>query len=313
MKKIITLILCFVLVLVGCQSNEANNQAINNEISVEDTKEAVLPLEYGDYEGYMWEVSKGDATVYMFGSIHMADESLYPMSEKVEKAFYEADVLGVEADISDGKAVEATLPLMLYKGEETVYDHLSPEGIEKFESICKEAGVNPLMLQRFKVWALGSNLLALQLSESPYSALEGVDMYFLQKANEMEKEIAALEGLEYQINLINDFTDAEQESAFLLGLGTTEETVQDFNTMYELYLAADDEKMTEYLFTGEGGFSDDVEDKMLHDRNILMTEKIESYLETDKTYFVVVGLAHYLGEDSVIKMLNDKGYDVKRK
>jgi len=78
-------------------------------------------------------------------------------------------------------------------------------------------------------------------------------------------------------------------------------------------LDADEVAMTDYLYSDETGFAEEVEDKMLHDRNVLMTEKVISYLETDKTYFVVVGLAHYLGEDSVINMLKKQGYEVKRK
>jgi len=307
--------------LVSCQSNtvESNveysieNEVVEN-IAVDGSEEVIdEPITYGDYEGYFWEVTKDDATVYMFGSIHMADESLYPMSEKVEMAFENSDILGVEADISDTSAIQSLISLMMYQGDDTVYNHLSDEGISKFEAICDELGYNPKLLQKFKVWSLGSNLLALQLMQSPYSAEEGVDMYFLEKAKNINKEIIALEGLEYQINLINDFTDEQQETAFLLGLGTTEETVADFDEMYQLYLDADEVAMTEYLYSDETGFAEEVEDKMLHDRNVLMTEKIVSYLETDKTYFIVVGLAHYLGEDSVVNMLEKQGYEVKRK
>ncbi len=44
-----------------------------------------------------------------------------------------------------------------------------------------------------------------------------------------------------------------------------------------------------------------------------MADKIDEYLQTDKTYFIIVGLAHYLGEDSVIKFLEEKGYEINRK
>jgi len=58
---------------------------------------------------------------------------------------------------------------------------------------------------------------------------------------------------------------------------------------------------------------DEIEEAILIDRNFGMAEKIDGYLQTDQTYFVVVGLAHYLGEDSVIQYLMDKGYTVERK
>lgn len=322
-KRILILMLCLVmLVAFGCDaSNEASTNNVENETEAvvsENTEEVAVDepeeMVYGDYNGYFWEIKNGDAKVYLFGSIHMADESLYPMSEMVEKAFESSDYLGVEADVSNMAAVQSTISLMMYEGDDTVYNHLSEEGIEKFEAICEELKIQPKMLEKFRVWAVGSNLLSLQLLKSPYSANEGVDMYFMDKAKAMDKEIIELEGLEFQINLINSFTDEEQETTFLSGLGTTEETIADFEDMYNKYLDANDDVMTGYLFSEETpAFENNVEDKLLRDRNIGMADKIEEYLKTDKTYFVVVGVAHYLGDESVVRYLEDKGYEVNRK
>ena len=47
----------------------------------------------------MWEVESNGNTVYLVGSMHIADDSFYPRPE-FEEAFAEADYLGVEIDIS---------------------------------------------------------------------------------------------------------------------------------------------------------------------------------------------------------------------
>jgi uncharacterized protein YbaP (TraB family) len=39
------------------------------------------------------------------------------------------------------------------------------------------------------------------------------------------------------------------------------------------------------------------------DRNNAMTEKIRGYLQQPKTYFVVVGAAHLVGDDGIVKQL----------
>ncbi len=49
----------------------------------------------------MWKVTSGGATVYLVGSIHLADPSIYPLPAPVEKAFADAKVLAVEADVSN--------------------------------------------------------------------------------------------------------------------------------------------------------------------------------------------------------------------
>jgi uncharacterized protein YbaP (TraB family) len=332
MKKrlfIITLVLLVCFSVIGCSNNDVtnNSEAVTSETAenvvnatesaeVEETTEvAEEVVAYGDYKGFMWEVKNEDATVYLFGSIHMADESLYPMHETVEKAFEASDILGVEADVSDVLAIQGVAGLMVYEGDDNVYNHLSEEGIAKFESITETLGLSSKLLERFRVWVVGSNLMALQLMQSEYSATEGVDMYFLNNAVKTNKEIVELEGIEFQINMMNNFSDEEQESLFLSSLGSNEETIADFEKLYNYYLSADVESTTDYIFNTDAGFDEnsELEDKMLKDRNIGMADKIDGYLQTDKTYFVVVGLAHYLGDESVIKYLEDKGYTVERK
>lgn len=329
MKKrilIISMILIILSSVIGC-SNEVNqntnevvlNESIDNDQAVNGESTVVEVIEeavvYGDNKGFLWEVKNEEATIYLFGSIHMADDSLYPFHETVEKAFEASDVLGVEADVSDLKAIQALAPSLMYEGDETVYNHLSEEGIKKFEMICSEINLKPKLFEKFRVWVVGSNLMSMQLMKSEYSGTEGVDMYFLDQANKMDKHVEELEGMLFQIEMMNGFTDEQQESIFLSSLGTTEETIADFRVLYEFYLTGDEQLMTDYLFDTDNEMTsdDEVEEAMLIDRNVGMAEKIEDYLQTDQTYFVVVGLAHYLGENSVIKYLEDKGYTVERK
>lgn len=338
-RKLLILSLVMMLIMssiLGCTSGDTNtsgntealeNQTeATNEVEAEETdstdeqteteatEDQTAEAEYGDFGGYLWEVKNGDATVYLFGSVHLANDSLYPFNQTVEEAFASADVLGVEADVSDMAAIQAVAPLMMLEDpEDTVYNHLTEEGIEIFESACKELGINPAMLEKFRVWVVGSNLMSMQLMQSEFTGGEGVDMYFLNKAKAAGKEIDSVEGLEYQIRLINSFTDKEQEDTFFT-LGSVEETTEDFQKLYDLYVQGDDAAMTEFLFKkDEEAFESDVEDKILRDRNINMAEKIDAMLKTDKTYFVVFGLAHFLGDESVNRYLEDKGYTVERK
>jgi len=332
MKKrilIISMILIVLMSVIGCSNdvnqntnevvlNEqtANEQAINEENTTAETAEVVEEaVVYGDNKGFLWEVKNEDATVYLFGSIHMADESLYPFHETVEKAFESSDILGVEADVSDIKAIQALAPYLMYEGEDTVYNHLSEAGIEKFEAICSEINLKPKLFEKFRVWVVGSNLMAMQLMKSEFSGSEGVDMYFLDQAKKTSKDVEELEGMLFQLEMMNGFTDEQQESLFLSSLGTTEESIEDFRELYEIFLTGDEQVMTDYLFETDNEMTsdDEIEEAILIDRNFGMAEKIDGYLQTDQTYFVVVGLAHYLGEDSVIQYLMDKGYTVERK
>ncbi len=322
-KKFLVLLMVFVLAfsLFACNDKkedvkeETGSVVEKKEESKEENKEESKEesneeIKYGDFSGFLWEVEKDGKKAYLFGSIHMA-KNLYPFAEVTEKAFESSDVLGVEADITDMKATMELAPLLSYTEEgDTVFNHLSEEGKEKVNKIFTELNLNPKLFEKFRVWVLGSNLMSLQLMGSEYAATSGVDVYFLNKAKKEGKEIVELEGTKFQIELINAFSDKEQEDTFISNLGTKEETVKEMDKLYERYLSGDEEKVIEYLFSEK--MNQGVENKLLAKRNIGMADKIKEYLKTDKTYFVVVGLAHYLGDDSVIKLLTDDGYTVKR-
>ena len=47
--------------------------------------------------------------------------------------------------------------------------------------------------------------------------------------------------------------------------------------------------------------------QLMDERNVGMAEKIDAYLQTSGTYFVLIGAAHYIGESSIINLLERKG------
>ena len=45
----------------------------------------------------------------------------------------------------------------------------------------------------------------------------------------------------------------------------------------------------------------------MDERNVGMADKIAGYLQTKGTYFVLVGAAHYVGDNSIIELLERQG------
>ena len=320
MKKIKILmgLLIITLLVFSCgDSDVTNNNPVNTEAGIESNIDLEKGLEPEDeystegFKGYLWSVENNGSTVYLFGSIHMAKKDLYPFDQSVETLFQGSDYLVVEADVTDMSQMQAMALAMMYPGDETIYDHLSEAGRKKFELVCEDLGINPKLFEKIRVWAAGSNLMSLQLMQGGYSADSGVDMYFINQAKERDMGLLELEGAMFQLEMINNFPVEAQEEMFLMDLGTTDETVESFEELYDHYVKRDLEDVTEYLMENEISSYPEIEDAMLLDRNIGMTQKIEDYLQTGETYFVVVGLAHLLGDESVVKFLEDAGYTVK--
>jgi uncharacterized protein YbaP (TraB family) len=53
-------------------------------------------------------------------------------------------------------------------------------------------------------------------------------------------------------------------------------------------------------------------EKLIYERNRNMVLRIEEFLKTKETYFVVVGAGHLVGKKGIIEMLKGKGYHVEQ-
>lgn len=329
-SKAVIIIVSLVLTLflgVGC--NKETTGVVNKDIKASDNKsssknkattvskeegksnqETTKQKKYGDVKGFLWQVKKGNTTVYMYGSIHVGDKNLYPLHKVVEDAFESSEVVIGEIDMTNTKEISKQAFQMVYANGDTVLNHLSEEGKKKVDEVSKELDFNYTLLLTQKIWSFGSVLSGYQMKKSGYNAEDGIDMYFMNRAKG-NKELGELEGAEFQFNMLGNFSDEEQEKYFIMSMGNLEETKKSLDEMFNIYKSGDEAAMLKALGT------EDRESifykKMILDRNINMTTKIEEYLLTGKTHFVVAGLAHFIGEDGIVKMLQDKGYTVTRK
>ena len=92
MKKLqrVVLSIFFTFVLFGC-------------IGKPKTERAVLIKRP---ERMFWEIKKGDASVFVLGTIHVADNRFFPLDDAILAAFDSADVLVSEVGALDMNAMQ---------------------------------------------------------------------------------------------------------------------------------------------------------------------------------------------------------------
>lgn len=266
--------------------------------------------------GFMWEVESNGNTVYLVGSMHIADDSFYPLRPEFEEAFAEADYLGVEIDISkaaDEAQQKLIMDLGMYQDGTTLKDHVSSETYAKLGEILKQSGMQPNALDAFKPWVAETTISSLKSVKAGYDASAGIDLYFIQKAIERKVPILELETYESQLGMFDNFSKELQEKNLNTALDNFDVLDESVNQMAEMWKTGNDEQLLE--FTNSISGDEEYNKAMLIDRNIGMADKIDGYLKNGKNeeYFIVVGSAHYLGEHGIVKLLKDKGYTVVRK
>jgi uncharacterized protein YbaP (TraB family) len=235
---------------------------------------------------------------------------MYPLDEKIEKAFDQSNILGVEANVDNVSKmdVQKLVETAFYSGDETLEKHLSPEAFELVKKQLTELGASLEAANKYRPW-LALSLASIEIVKLGFDPNYGIDRYFLSKATE-KKKIVELESLEYQINLFSALSEKDQELFLLYTLKDIKVLEQELDKLIKAWTAGD-EKGIELIMTKS--IKEDkklipVYEKLVIERNRKMVSKIEEYLKEKETFFVIVGAGHLVGNQGIIELLKGKGF-----
>ncbi|MBC8385046.1 MAG: TraB/GumN family protein [Candidatus Cloacimonetes bacterium] len=276
----------------------------------------LVALLFGEAEkNFLWEIEKGDTKVYLMGSIHLMKPEVYPLTSIIEEAFEESDVLIVEVDATklDMNSVQK---MIMEKGsfqdETTLKSVLSDEHYKKLSEEFAASGVMTIeMLDKSKPWYVLLNLGVIRIMKLGMDANLGIDLHFLNKAKE-NKEIIELETADFQIKLLSGLEDDVQLNLLEESIDDPKETADIIGKIIKAWQFGDTESIDELIVERVKKVPElnSFYEKMFLERNITMTGKILEFIQKQdgKTYFVVVGAGHYVGEDGILNLLEKKGY-----
>lgn len=303
LKKILTAALAFLFVfsfLVSCKTKDSNSQA--------DGEPKAVLIKHP--ERMFWEIKKENASIYVLGTIHVADKDFYPLEDKILEAFDKADrlvsELGSKKEIETLQEKLEIRMLQNFNPKKNLSNFLSED---KINVIKQELGENiAVPLLKFNPWVLTIALNQVLYTKAGLDPQNGIDMHLLNRAD--KKKIEALESIDEQLDLLSSGTFEEQLKALketINELQNTDKTIDWLTKLKKLYLENNTEELKDFigsLLDMSDGIS---KDALLKDRNIVWADKFEEYLNKGGTTFVFAGLAHFLGEDSVFEQMRIKG------
>lgn len=257
-------------------------------------------------KSFMWKVESEKTKMYIVGSIHLANISLYPLPAVMEQAFDTADILAVEVNIntvnplaltakmfySDGSTLRSALP-------DTIYNIL----LERF----KKVKMPELYFSKMKPWAAVMTLAQLEMKGKGLDPEFGIDKYYLDKAGK-DKPIHELESFDMQLSLFDEF-DKHSDIYVKYSMEDLDESLKLVESIISAWKAGDAELLDRLITDSYKDYPQmkELMTKLNDERNILMTNKIENWLKGDKVYFVIAGAAHIVGDKGIISLLNKSG------
>jgi uncharacterized protein YbaP (TraB family) len=261
----------------------------------------------------MWKAASPTATVYMLGSIHVGDASMYPMPAAVETAFAESKVLAVEINLKNvdqSKAMKLVQDNGLYTGDDALSHHISKETAAALADFCSKNGFPPAAFDKLRPWVAAVTVIAVAWKQAGEDPALGVDQHFLDESKTPQR-IDEFETPELQMAILSGLSDAQQQDMLTQTLMHADKVQESLKKMQNAWKAGDSEALLSFL-NDEEDMPPAVKKKLLDDRNVAMADRIDGYLKGKEPCFVVVGAAHLLGDKGVVSLLQSKGYKVEQ-
>ena len=269
---------------------------------------------------FFWQVTAGETSVYLMGSIHFADKSFYPLRKDIVDAFDQSETLVVELDVNkiDPNAYNRILlERGIYKDGSTIKDAVAEETWKQLQLQLQQLKISYDDIKNYKPGMLVLTLTAIQVMQMGLDPELGIDVYFLNKAvsDKPLKKIVELETLEQQMNLFLNIPDGElllKESLYSM-----DEAEPMMTDMVRYWKNGDQDGMIKLIF--EDALNDypafsEIYDSLFYDRNRKMVAKIERMLKQQQgSHFLVVGSGHLIGDRGIVNALKEKGYKVVRR
>ena len=266
-------------------------------------------------KSFLWKIQSKTSTVYVLGSLHFAKKEIYPLNQKIENGFDQSDSLVVEANVNDIQKIDIQklMESVFYPADDTLEKHVSSETYERIKKETSGLGIPLELVNKQKPWFLAMTLVSLESIKLGLDPNLGIDKYFLSKA-EGKKKILELESLEYQISLLSGFSDKDQELFLIYTLKDLHVMEQEVSPLIQAWVSGDAQGMESILArsVSEDKRLSAILEKLIFERNRRMVSKIEDFLRTKETYFVIVGAGHLVGDQGILKLLGGKGYLIEQ-
>ncbi|PKF51852.1 TraB/GumN family protein [Enterovibrio nigricans] len=254
-------------------------------------------------EPTVWLAKKGDLSFALMGSVHMGKPSFYPLPDEIIHHFQRSKGLIVEADLFS----DTNISIPTGQASQTF---LNATEQHTLNDIAKDVHLPSLALQNMPPWQAAMAIQQAQTSQMGLQPQLGIDVHFLTLAQEKNIPIIALETMQQQLNFITSMKD-DGLPLLLDTLNHWEEAQTVLPCMIDAWAAGDSQALTDIV---EDMMEDsgELEEVIITDRNRHWTETLSDTRKFGNgTYTIVVGALHLYGQEGLLDMLKNKGFEVR--
>lgn len=262
----------------------------------------------------LWKLADADTTIWLFGTIHALPPGYQWRDATIDKALAESDGLVVEAllDRKDPAQAAALInKLGVTPGLPPLLERVAPAKRAALAALIARSKLPAQLLDGMETWSGALMLMPVVLGDLGVAGGTGVEEQLEDQFAKAGKPIEGLETAEQQLGVLDGLPEAAQRDF----LGTLADDAGKDRAEFDKMLAAwsrGDEQGIAASFDTELKDSAPLREALLTRRNAAWVEWLKARLDRPGTVFVAVGAGHLAGRESVVRMLEAKGFKVER-
>ena len=254
----------------------------------------------------LWSIEgkKLKKTSYLYGTIHIRNKRVFLFDDIVKECFDRSEAFAMEVLLDDMQQSDYVKLFLMTKHK--LIDLIGSEYYKKLDKHLKQNSFPGVaMFNNTKPIFVSSHLLQ---SYDSNDMKENLDSYFFEQAKIQSKQVFGLENFKEQIKAINKISLKSQAEMLIHLIDNIKTSEKKYNKLVEAYIKLDFKGILKML--KDPSLPENFETAMLGDRNSIMCKRIEKICRK-YSCFIVFGAGHLAGKYSIVKMLQDKGYEVK--
>lgn len=260
----------------------------------------------------VWKITHGDNHLYLGGTIHVLNESDYPLPQTFENAYSQSDTLVFETDLNKLQSPEYQQALMsevVYSNGKTLKMVLQPETYQALEEHFAKRGVPIAAINNLKAGMASLTVTTFELQRLGLFGT-GVDVYFNARAVKDKKTLAGLETVEQQLNFIKNLGEGYEDQLIKYTLSDVEELPNIMKALKEAWRKGDNGQLEKMALIPIKKEFPKIYKTFIVNRNQAWLKKIKDMLDTPEVEFILFGALHMVGQEGILEQLESEGYDV---
>ncbi len=260
----------------------------------------------------VWRVQSGHHQLFLVGTIHVLRKSDYPLPKALDQAWQQADRMVFETDI--GKTQTAAFAQQLMQtlrlpAGRRLEQTLSPQTITLLQGYARQHNINLDTLQQFKPSMIAMTLTLGELQRLGIGE-QGVDEYYFMRAQKDHKPVQGLETPQQQLDFLANMGKGVEDDMILQTLAEMNDLATQFPLMIKSWKHGDSQQMVKLFILPMRDQFNPVYQQLLVERNRAWLPQIKHFLATPETEMVLVGSAHLIGPDGLLKQLKKAGFNI---